>query len=182
MPNLVDTRRQRFEALFRIHQPGLQRMARRLCGRSGIDPEDLVQETLERALASFDRLAREREAGWSSWLATTLTNRFFDLCRRRRTETQGLPELKHAEEPVADIDGTAAREAWEQVPDQAIRDALSKLNPNMRQAYELRAEGLRYRAISQQLGVPEGTVATLLFQARQRLRTLLVPGSAERGG
>lgn len=181
MPNTVDARR-RFDALARVHQPGLQRMARRLCGASGIDPEDLVQETLERALAHFDRLEQETEAGRCAWLSTTLTNRFLDMCRRRRTEARGAPDLQMVQDPVVAIDGAATREAWELVPDEAVEQALGKLSPNVRKAYELRAGGLRYRAISKELGVPEGTVATWLFQARQQLRELLVPSSSERVG
>jgi len=35
--------------------------------------------------------------------------------------------------------------------------------------------GLKYRAIAQKLGVPEGTVGSWLFQARKELNELLTP-------
>ena len=56
MANLFNRERRRFEAFIRQHRPGLLGLARRLCARSSLEPEDLVQETFERAMPEFEHL------------------------------------------------------------------------------------------------------------------------------
>jgi RNA polymerase sigma-70 factor (ECF subfamily) len=170
----MNEKRRRTEALILAHRPALLKIARRLCGTSGVDPEDLVQETLERALTHFDRLEEKAVEAREAWLGATLTNRFLDHCRRRKTEARAQVSLGAVQEQDTSIEG-ASREAWEQVPDTAFRDAIERLDTKHRAAYVLHAQGHKYQAISRELGVPMGTVATWLYQARNRLKQMLLP-------
>jgi RNA polymerase sigma-70 factor, ECF subfamily len=170
----LNEKRRRIAALVHAHRPALLKIARRLCGTSGVEPEDLVQETLERALAHFEQLEEKAVEAREAWLGTTLTNRFLDHCRRRKTEARAQQALGTVQEQETSLEG-AAREAWEQVPDAAFQDAINRLDEKHRAAYVLHAQGHKYQAISRQLGVPMGTVATWLYQARGRLRKLLAP-------
>src|SRR3970282_2229272 len=70
------------EALAREYGSLLLQMARRLCVRRWADPEDLVQETFEKALQDYDRLSRMESGRLRGWLCTTLGNRFIYRCRR----------------------------------------------------------------------------------------------------
>src|SRR5690349_16353158 len=70
-----------FSAAVAEHHALLSGMARRLCGE-GAEAQDLVQDTLERALKSYDRLAPDSNV--RAWLITILHNVFIDRCRRRR--------------------------------------------------------------------------------------------------
>ncbi|WP_224245162.1 RNA polymerase sigma factor [Hyalangium gracile] len=167
-------KRRRTEALIQAHRPALLKIARRLCGTSGMDPEDLVQETLERALVHFERLEDKGVEAREAWLGATLTNRFLDHCRRRKTEARAQQTLGAVQEQETSLEG-AAREAWERVPDAAFQEAINRLDEKHRSAYVLHAQGHKYQAISRQLGVPMGTVATWLYQARGRLKQLLTP-------
>lgn len=170
-----DDRQRRTEALVREHRASLLRIARRLCGSSHVDPEDLVQETLERALANLERLEERGVESREAWLGATLTNRFLDHCRRRRTEDRALPMLGMVQEQEVSIDG-APRASWEQVSDEDLRGAIERLDARHREAYVLHTRGYKYQAISREMGIPMGTVATWLYQARQQLRKLLSPG------
>jgi RNA polymerase sigma-70 factor (ECF subfamily) len=172
-----EVQHRQFDGFARARRPGLLRVARRLCAGGDIDPEDLVQETLERAYRHFDRLVGENAGAVSVWLSTTLSNRFLDHCRRRRTEVLGAPALR-----VVQGDSTGEpmpAEQWERVTRADFQRAIDQLRPpHLREAYRLHASGLRYRAIAQQLRAPEGTVGRWLSEARQALRELLTPGEA----
>ncbi|AKQ64532.1 RNA polymerase sigma-70 factor, ECF subfamily [Myxococcus hansupus] len=177
-----DGQHRQFEAFARARRPGLLRIARRLCAGGGIDPEDLVQETLERAYRNFDRLEGENAGAVSVWLSTTLSNRFLDHCRRRRTEVLGAPMLRLVQD--VDAQGEAAPlERWERVSRDEFQRAIDQLRPpHLREAYRLHVAGLRYRAIAQQLRSTEGTVGRWLTEARQALRRLLGDDDASREG
>ncbi|NOJ80506.1 RNA polymerase subunit sigma [Myxococcus xanthus] len=168
-----DGHRRQFDAFARARRPALVRIARRLCSGGAIDPEDLVQETLERAYRHFDKLMAENAGAVSVWLSTTMSNRFLDHCRRRRTEVMGAPMLRLVQD--LDAEGEAApQERWERVSRDEFQRAIDQLRPpHLRDAYRLHVAGLRYRAIAQQLRSTEGTVGRWLTEARQALRELL---------
>ncbi|WP_164002777.1 RNA polymerase sigma factor [Pyxidicoccus caerfyrddinensis] len=176
-----DVQHRQFEEFARARRPGLLRVSRRLCAGGGIDPEDLVQETLERAYRHFDKLVGENPGAVSVWLSTTLSNRFLDHCRRRRTEVLGAPALRVVQDDMTGEPEPA--EHWERVTSADFLRAIERLRPpHLREAYRLHASGLRYRAIAQQLRAPEGTVGRWLSEARQALREMLTPGDAPREG
>ncbi|MBJ6762026.1 RNA polymerase sigma factor [Myxococcaceae bacterium JPH2] len=171
-----------FEQFARELRPVLLSLAKRLCGQGGIDPEDLVQETLERALRHFGTLKVLPEPVCRAWLCRALNNRFLDLCRRRRTEVMEEPKLRLLRTDTVSPDDVSG-EVWEHISENDFRAAISRLpNPRVREAYELHVAGKRYRAIAQQMGVPEGTVGSWLFQARKELRDLLLPLTGGDGG
>lgn len=175
MSHPQDDKRRRAEALVREHRPGLLRIARRLCGSGPVDPEDLVQETLERALAHLERLEERELEAREAWLGATLTHRFLDHCRRHSTEARALPSLEAVQPREEGGPEEGARESWAQVSDEALSGAIAQLEQRHREAYVLHARGLKYQAISRQMGIPMGTVATWLHQARHQLRRLLAP-------
>ena len=60
-----------------------------------------------------------------------------------------------------------------------VEDALARLPPDDRAIVLLRyQEGLDYRTITEVTGVPEGTVASRLNRARERLRNIFRQGYA----
>ncbi|MCE9667658.1 RNA polymerase sigma factor [Myxococcus stipitatus] len=173
LATMDDGLHRQFEAFARARRPGLLRLARRLCAGGGVDPEDLVQETLERAFRHFDRLVTENAGAVSVWLSTTLSNRFLDHCRRRRTEVLGVPALRVVQ-PQEVPGEPAPLEQWTRVSREELLNAVDQLEPaHLREAYRLHVAGLRYRAIARQLDAPEGTVGRWLSEARQALRGLL---------
>ena len=155
----------------------LYRTALRLCGGHEADAEDLLQEAVLKAFRSFDQL-RELEAGLG-WMLTILTRTHLNALRSKR---------RRAETFMGDFDDGAFEEAlmeWhpmqspeELVVSQAQRDrlidAVDSLEPELRVTVVLaELEDLSQRQVAAMLEIPPGTVASRLFRARRKLRTLL---------
>jgi len=133
--------------------------------------DDLVQDTLVRALANIDRF--ERGTNLNAWLFTILRNLFHSEWRKMKRE-------------VEDVDGAyAARLST--IPEQGsrldladFRTALTKLPSDQREALLLvGAQGFSYEDAAQICGVAVGTIKSRVNRARARLAQLLAVQDAE---
>jgi RNA polymerase sigma-70 factor, ECF subfamily len=147
--------RQRVEAAI----PALRRYARALT-RDGEIADDLVQDTLVRALRS-EHLFHDGDV--RAWLYTILTN----LNRNRLRSLSRRPTLT----PIKDSDAAMIG------PDTGSRDiarALDDLAEDQRAALLLVVlEGLTYREVAEVQGVPIGTVMSRLARARMQIKAYL---------
>jgi RNA polymerase sigma-70 factor (ECF subfamily) len=133
--------------------------------------DDLVQETLLRALANIDSF--ERGTNMSAWLFTILRNLFRSEYRKRRRE-------------VEDTDGSYAERLKSQ-PEQTgrvefteFRTALAQLPPDQREALILvGASGFSYEEAAEICGCAVGTIKSRVNRARGRLAELLSIESME---
>jgi RNA polymerase sigma-70 factor (ECF subfamily) len=147
------------------HLPRLYRAARAWT-RSREEAEDLVQETVTRVLARPRFLRGEDELGY---LLRALRN---TLVSQRRADSRRPATAELVEEVAVDTrasdDPAAAAEirqiyaAIDQLPDE-FRDALVAVD----------IAGLSYQEAARNLGVPEGTLTSRLFRARDRVARLL---------
>lgn len=140
--------------------PALRRYARALT-RDSETADDLVQDTLVRALRS-EHLFHEGDV--RSWLYTILTN----LNRNRLRSLARRPTLMPIEEnDVADAAGSEAG-------GRDIERALANLVEEQRSALLLVVlEGLTYREVAEVQAVPIGTVMSRLARARAQLKAYL---------
>ena len=140
--------------------PALRRYARALT-RDGETADDLVQDTLVRALRS-EHLFHGGEV--RSWLYTILTN----LNRNRLRSLARRPILTQIGE------GDAADMAGPEAGSRDIERALAGLVEDQRSALLLVVlEGLTYREVAEVQGVPVGTVMSRLARARAQIRAFL---------
>ena len=143
--------------------PRLRRYARALVGQEA-EADDLVQDTLERALGRL-HLWRSNESP-RRWLFTILHNLHIDGLRGQARR----PALDELDESVADPvarpeDGVTKCE---------VTAALQRLPLEQRQTVLLVGlEGLSYAEAAAVLGVPIGTVMSRLARGREKLRHLL---------
>jgi RNA polymerase sigma-70 factor (ECF subfamily) len=139
--------------------PALRRYARALT-RSSETADDLVQDTLVRALRS-EHLFHGGEI--RSWLFTILTN-----LNRNRLRTL-------ARRPIAtSIEEEDAPEAGPEAGGRDIERALSLLVEEQRTTLLLVVlEGLSYREVAEVQGVPIGTVMSRLSRARAQIKSYL---------
>jgi RNA polymerase sigma-70 factor (ECF subfamily) len=179
MPHTREEDTQQFLTLIAPHRPLLLGLARKLCRNGGTDPEDLVQDTLERALRHFDRLRDSSDAARRAWLCTTLQRRFLDQFRRQRTESHEAPHLEQVRAPVL-VRETREWSPWERVTEVELQQAISRLREPLRAAFELHLSGLRYKAIAERLGTTPGTVGFWLHEARGELKAWLRPVTTAR--
>src|SRR5918993_3906362 len=151
-----------FEPLVeRYHRP-LFRAASRLLGGAD-EARDVTQTAFLKAyqaLGSYDRRRR-----FFSWIYRILLNECLNTLRARRP-TQGLDDDMPA--------GTAADPLELRDTKLQVRKALLQLPDAQRDVVILRYfSDLRYEQIAAALGIPEKTVKSRLFSARQRLCELI---------
>lgn len=151
-----------FEPLVeRYHRP-LFRAASRLLG-GGEEARDVTQTAFLKAYQALGTYDRRRR--FFSWIYRILLNECLNTLRSRRP-TQGLDDNLQA---VAVADPVQQRDTRLQV-----RHALLQLPEAQREVVVLRYfSELRYEQIAAALGIPEKTVKSRLFSARQRLCELL---------
>jgi RNA polymerase sigma-70 factor (ECF subfamily) len=140
--------------------PALRRYARALT-RDGELADDLVQDTLVRALRS-EHLFHGGDL--RSWLYTILTN----LNRNRLRSLARRPTIT----PIDDND--APDLAGPEAGGRDIARALASLVEDQRAALLLVVlEGLTYREVAEVQGVPIGTVMSRLARARAQIKAHL---------
>lgn len=146
-----------FEAQMLAMLPALRRYARSL-SRSDGDGEDLLQDSVERALS---RRGQWRGVNLRAWMFSIMTNLNRTRLRAPRTETTDLDDAGDVPAVGAEID-----------PVERIRlsRALDQLAPDHRAVLMLVAvEGYRYQEVAEMLDIPLGTVMSRLSRARQSL-------------
>jgi RNA polymerase sigma-70 factor (ECF subfamily) len=154
-------------SLLEAYIPGLRRFAQALLRGDRERADDLVQDTLERALSSWRR--RRVEGELRGWLYTILYNRFLSDRERekRRSAYHALAEIIEDELPGVEGGQHSALE---------YRDflrAFATLPEEQRSVLLLiGVEDLSYEEATRVLGVPIGTVMSRLSRGRERLRRL----------
>jgi RNA polymerase sigma-70 factor (ECF subfamily) len=150
-------------ALIEAQIPGLRRFANALLRGDRERADDLVQDTLERALSRWH--LRRVEGNLRGWLYTILYNRF--LTDQQRLRRRGLHGTLSEENEIPGVAG-GQDSALEH---RDLMRAFSALRPEQRSVLLLIAvEDLSYEEAAQVLGVPIGTVMSRLSRARERLR------------
>lgn len=147
------------------HLPRLYRAARAWT-RSREEAEDLVQETVARVLARPRFLRGEDELGY---LLRALRN---TLVSQRRADSR-RPATAELVEEVA-VDTRASDDPAEAAEIRQIYAAINQLPDEFRDALvAVDIAGLSYQEAARNLGVPEGTLTSRLFRARDRVARLL---------
>ena len=146
------------------HLPRLYRAARAWT-RSREEAEDLVQETYARVLARPRLLREDDEVGY---LLRALRN---TLISQRRTEGR-RPVTTELVDDFASGHGGA--DPAETVETRRVYAAIAGLADEFREALvAVDIVGLSYQEAARAFGVPEGTLTSRLFRARDRVATRL---------
>lgn len=145
----------------------LLRSAYLMCGHSS-NAQDIVQETFCRALAALPDF--RGEASVYTWLFTIMRNVYLKQRRRERHFFHFLarqPRVPHAE-------GDPAEQCERQRAHTQLLATLQGLPVKQREIAILRfVNGLKIAEIARILSLPEGTVKSRLFNASNRLQTLI---------
>ena len=136
----------------------------RTVGADREEVDDIVQETfirVYRGLASF-----EGRSSLATWIYSIARNQALSTAARTRPDTVPIEAAEKIEcgRPGPEADLAAAEAARE------LERLLDGLDGNYREVIELRyLAGRRYKEIAEILGLPLGTVKTLLHRARLKL-------------
>ncbi len=147
------------------HIPGLRRYAYALLRGDREGADDLVQDSLERALSCWHQ--RRNDGDLRGWVYTILYHRFLTDRRRQRRDIghRALTDILETEQPSVEGGQEGAL---------AHRDLLrgfAQLPEEQRSVLLLIAvEDFSYREAARVLGLPIGTVMSRLSRGREHLR------------
>ena len=162
-----------FGALVTRYQKVMFTVAVRMLGNAE-DARDATQDAFVKAyqrLASFDSSYR-----FYSWMYRILVNECLNVNRDRRPEVPLDADAPGGDSPYQDALASERRDQ--------INLALLQLTPEYRTVVVLRHfAGQSYEEIAEALAIPEKTVKSRLYSARQRLGELLLgwksPGTGD---
>lgn len=151
--------------LLEEHIPGLRRFARALLHGDRQAADDLVQDSLERALSRWHQ--RRREGDLRGWIYTILYHRFIsDRYRlRRRGEHKSLSDIQEADQPGVEGDQDRA------LAQRDLMRGLATLTEEQRAVLLLvGVDDFSYEEAARILELPIGTVMSRLSRGREHLR------------
>jgi len=130
--------------------------------------EDAMDATQNAFVNAYEKLHTfDSSYRFFSWIYRIAVNQSLNLVDRRREQTELVEDTPAESRGPAEIfDSTETRGH--------LKQALLELEPHYRTVIVLKhLEGFSYREIGELLEVPEKTVKSRLFTARQRLRVIL---------
>jgi RNA polymerase sigma-70 factor (ECF subfamily) len=169
-----------FEALVRRHQKKMFNIAYRMLGDYD-EAANIVQDAFLSAFRGIKDF--EGKARFSTWLYTILINHSRNRLKQLRAQRfyepfslddpllsdEGQIKIEPASDQPSALEGLERREIQEKV-----QQCISQLDSEFQEVIVLRdMQGFSYEEISHMLGVPEGTVKSRLFRARESLKDAL---------
>ena len=155
------------------HQDALFNYALKMA-RNADDAQDLVQETYYKAYRSYHQF--ENATNSKAWMFMILKNTFINNYRKSKREPAKV-DYDEIEDFYENIKSEQTRdnnldlEFYQNLLDDELSDALSKLPENMREVYLLcDLEGYTYEEIAELVNIPIGTVRSRLHRARKLLQ------------
>lgn len=157
-----------FEYLFKRYSDSLFQLYLQRTGGNPDDTDDLIQEIFVKAFLHLD--SYDKRYTFGQWIYTIAKNTFIDYVRKRRDDlsidnkrgeyiTQPISQSPTPEEKI--INAQQRRQ---------LEEYLNIMTPKYRKLIELRFfKDLSYEEISEQLGLPLGTVKTQIYRARTQL-------------
>jgi RNA polymerase sigma-70 factor (ECF subfamily) len=136
-------------------------------GRSRATADDLVQETLERAMCHAD--AFESGTNLLAWLSRIMRNLFADKMRRQACEQRLLPP------PPPPNDELDPGDPLEVLDASDVQAALARLPERYRAPFELVSfEKRSLKRVAAHLGITVSAAGVRIFRARRMMRVLLM--------
>ncbi len=169
-----------FGVLVEKYQKKMLNVAYRMVG----DYQEACEVTQEAFLSAYRAIKKFRgEASFSTWMTGIVLNqarnRLKQIKTRSRYEGRSLNDPMETEEgsvlqdpPSGEL--SAAEQMEKKEVETAVRDCIASLDPEFREVLVLRdLQEFSYEEIGDILKIPEGTVKSRLFRAREIFRDRL---------
>ncbi len=152
-----------FGELVRRHQSQVRNFLRRLCSDIAL-ADDLAQDTFLRAWDKLDSYSGQ--GSFIGWLLKIAYTSFLQSRRKSKRYAAVLEEAGH----LADSESRTATLESNELPD--LEKFLAVLSDDERAVMVMSyACGLSHREISEATGQPVGTVKSILFRSKEKIRT-----------
>ena len=161
-----------YEPLVRAYEPSGLRLAVAMMGNAE-DAQDALQEAFIKTYDTLHRFDLRRPFG--PWFFQILRNQCRDMLRSRKAKFRLEEVDEFLEQRPADPERGPERAHQRSTARTVLWQGLERIGPEHREILVLKElEGFRYGEIAQILEIPEGTVASRLFHARNALKEALV--------
>lgn len=166
-----------YEPLVRAYEPSGLRLAVAMMGNVE-DAQDALQEAFIKTYDTLHRFDLRRPFG--PWFFQILRNQCRDMLRSRNAKFKVETLDEKVEQRPGDAERGPERARQRNAARELLWRGLERIGPEHREILVLKElEGFRYGEIAQILDIPEGTVASRLFHARQALRDALTELNVE---
>ena len=135
--------------------------------RNGDDLQDLVQDTIAKALRYRDRFADGTNL--KAWLFVMMKNIFinqYNQHQNRQTFTDGTVGEYYLNAHGSNTTSLTERNLL----GSDLSNALNKLSDRYLVPFQRHIDGFQYDEIAEELNIPIGTVKSRIFKAREKLR------------
>lgn len=162
---------QAFDELFNKYKASVYRFAAYLT-QNRSDAEDLFQETWLRVVRCLSKTAEVRD--FRAWILTITANLHRDALRKKRIRRLFFSQKTLGPDMNDGIEGAKPEKAGETNHFEmkfSINQAMANLPNRQRRVFVLKEiEGFKHSEIGEMLGLPIGTVKSLMHRAIKRLR------------
>lgn len=166
-----------YEPLVRAYEASGLRLAIGMLGNVD-DAQDALQEAFVKAFASLGRFDIRRSFG--PWFFQILRNQCRDMLRSRQSRGKLEVRDETLEARPAGSESNPERARQRHAASELLHDGLARIGDEHREILVLKElQGLRYSEIAAILDIPEGTVASRLYHARNALKAALLDMGAE---
>ena len=166
-----------FEPIVRAYERPGMRVALGMMGNPD-DASDALQDAFVKSWRSLGRFDLNRP--FAPWFFRILRNQCRDALRARKARFRLEALDERLEARPADPETGPERMRQRRAARERLWNALAQLSEDHREVLVLKEiEGFRYGEIAGILNIPEGTVASRLFHARNALAAVLLPPSAD---
>lgn len=157
-----------FESEIEEIYPRLNRALTAYLAGSGVEPEDILQETFLKAYKNLDKF--KGSSGLYTWIYSIARNLCIDEFRKRKHQNN------RSHIPVEDFE--LASDMFTSTPEKEevllLRKAISQLPEKLRSIIVMQAiDELSYTDISKITGINEQTLKNRTFRARKQLAEIL---------
>ena len=139
--------------------------------RSVEDTEDLIQDTMIKALVNFDKF--QEGTNLKAWLYTIMKNIFINNYRKKSKFNFVRDESENGY-----MINLSTQKTFNLVERYQLHEELTNVidivDKNLSTAFVMHYEGVKYEEISEKLNLPLGTVKSRIFLAKKKMQTLLV--------
>ncbi|WP_303915134.1 RNA polymerase sigma factor [Bacteroides mediterraneensis] len=131
------------------------------------DAEDLIQETLLKALENRERY--NENVNFKGWLYTIMHNIFINICKSKKSSlflslSDGNVNMEMARVMEFADDIYSFNE---------ICQVIDELPENLRVVVSMRLKGFKYLEIANRTGIPIGLVKSRIFYGKKKLKEML---------
>jgi RNA polymerase sigma-70 factor (ECF subfamily) len=169
-----------FEALVEKYQKRMLNVAYRMIG----DTDEACEVVQDAFLSAYRSIKKFRgEARFSTWLTSIVMN--LSRNRRKQIQTRGAREVYSIDNPLKTEEGSLSLDPPDQEPsvlekleqketEARVQGCINGLDTEYREVLVLRdIQGFSYEEIRDILKIPDGTVKSRLFRARDALKDCL---------